>query len=191
MFLCTRGGQAKWVLSPQMTTFRCSEWSFINIYITDILLPHLLTSLHEFAGQVRAARSVAVKGTDAGPHLKTLYKEDSPIFKYTDILHTGFKIKLDIICMSHLYRTKQQIIDLPKWHDINCVLWNVHVIAFKVRISLTVFYSFLMVLVIWHLVLLMSCLYRLIQTAAYTDWGLICSDQVCFGGAALFTNCQA
>ena len=35
-----RGGQAKWVLSPQMDkpTFRCSEWSFLNIYITDILL---------------------------------------------------------------------------------------------------------------------------------------------------------
>ena len=38
-----RGGQAKWVLSPQMATFRCSEWSFFNIYITDILLlsPHV------------------------------------------------------------------------------------------------------------------------------------------------------
>ena len=41
-----RGGQAKWVLSPQMDTFRCSEWSFLNIYITDILLlsPHVATT---------------------------------------------------------------------------------------------------------------------------------------------------
>ena len=31
-----RGGQAKGVLSPQMAIFRCSEWSFLNIYITDI-----------------------------------------------------------------------------------------------------------------------------------------------------------
>ena len=38
-----RGGQAKWVLSPQMATFSCFEWSFFIIYITAILLlsPHV------------------------------------------------------------------------------------------------------------------------------------------------------
>ena len=38
-----RGGQVNWVLSPQMATFRCFEWSFFNIYITDILFlsPHV------------------------------------------------------------------------------------------------------------------------------------------------------
>ena len=34
----SRCGQGKWVLSPQMATFRCSQWSFLNIYITNILL---------------------------------------------------------------------------------------------------------------------------------------------------------
>ena len=41
-----RGGQARWALSPLMAIFRCSEWSFFNIYITDILLlsPHVATT---------------------------------------------------------------------------------------------------------------------------------------------------
>ena len=48
------------------------------------------------------------KGSDADPHLKVLYKEDSPIFEDTDILHTGCEIKHDIMCMSHPYRTNWQ-----------------------------------------------------------------------------------
>ena len=27
------------------------------------------------------------KGSDAGPHIKTLYKEESPTFKFTNILN--------------------------------------------------------------------------------------------------------
>ena len=50
----------------------------------------------ELAGQMGAAQWRA-KGSDAGPHLKELYKENSPIFKDTDILHTGSEIKNDII----------------------------------------------------------------------------------------------
>ena len=123
------------------------------------------------------------KGSDANPHLKELYKEDSPIFKDTDILNTGCEIKHDITYMSHPYRTKQQIIDMPKWHDkINCVLCNVPIITSKIRISLNVFHSFSMMPVIWHLVLLMSWLYR--QCVS-----LRC-DQVCYGGEALLTNCE-
>ena len=33
-----RGAQAKWAQSPQIATFRWSEWSIWNIYITDSLL---------------------------------------------------------------------------------------------------------------------------------------------------------
>ena len=60
--------------------------------------------------------------SDARPHLKGLYKENSPIFKDTDILHTGSEIKHDIICMSHPYRTKQQMIDMPKCRNTYSVL---------------------------------------------------------------------
>ena len=63
---------------------------------------------------MRAAHQLWAKGSDAGPHLKELYKEDSPIFKDTDIFHTDPEIKPDIICMSHPYCTKQQILDMPK-----------------------------------------------------------------------------
>ena len=45
--------------------------------------------------------------------LKQYGIQKSPIFKDTVILHTGSQIKHDIICMSHPYGTKQQIIDLP------------------------------------------------------------------------------
>ena len=71
---------------------------------------------HEFPGLVRAARpdQWRAKLSDAGQLLKALYKKDSPIFKDTDILHTGSKIKHDLICMSHPYYTKHQIIDMPK-----------------------------------------------------------------------------
>ena len=71
----------------------------------------------EFTGQMRAARSVAGQRLGCWPTLKKkLYKEDtgSPLFKNTDILHTGSEIKHEIICMSRPYSTKQQIIDMPK-----------------------------------------------------------------------------
>ena len=43
LFIQGRGGQVKWVLSPQMATLRCFQWSFFNIYIRNILLlsPHV------------------------------------------------------------------------------------------------------------------------------------------------------
>ena len=37
------------------------------------------------------------KGSEASPHLKALYKEESPSFKDTGILHTESEIKHDII----------------------------------------------------------------------------------------------
>ena len=48
------------------------------------------------------------------PKLKITLEKSSPIFKDTDILYTGSEIKHDIICMSHPYRTKEQIIDMPE-----------------------------------------------------------------------------
>ena len=70
------------------------------------------------AFQARIRRSCESSGGQEALMLAYILKQYTKtlvlFLNNTDILHTGFEIKHEIICMSHPYRTKQQIIDTPK-----------------------------------------------------------------------------
>ena len=113
------GGQAKWVLSPQMATFRCSEWSFFNIYITDILLlsPHVAMWGFVYSADADSRRDTCVFGRRvySADGKFTIYIVDLVIFacldfrEFVDFLHLQ-SIKFAIFLISMISITRIIII---------------------------------------------------------------------------------